>query len=501
MRADGGVGLGWSSQLALRSVAHWWPRSLLLALLIACAVTSYLATALYSRDTRRDLTPTMGMGMPDTYVGKLKDWAYVQKRFFRPPLAGISIGLADIHLVKLTDWAYTQRRLLDHPEHVEEPRVEYRYRTLVTDEPGSELEILRDDRRVASVRVCRLTTLQLPWGTADVWFVPPGTLEGFGARYVAGRAPADPDEIALPAHLAAASGLTPGDLVAYNAIDPERSEASSGDLRVSGVFVLDHPILGRTASGWLQERYGPEYATDVLARYPRVLANYPPNAYLIRLQPGTDDRGFGQWMVQRDFYDVENYWRVDPRYPVAMAWSDSAVGDSLAQAVNVGALGLTGIMLLSLSFVGVGVLTIFLLAFLDRRREIAVLKTVGFGGSDIVRTFGLEVAVVGTAGLLLGLAAAYALVTVWLGRRLPPAMVGGCVLAVLLTLAAASLLPIAMASGATVAELLGGRRVIAVFRQRVGGRGRTPPSGRDGYAGGPPSRVRGIGRPAPRRGR
>lgn len=465
------VGLGWSSGLALRNVANWWPRSLLLTLLIACAVVSYLATALYSEDARRAISPATPIGMPDTCF------------------------------VKLTTWAYIQARYLDIPQPDEEPRVEHRYRTLITDEPGSELDLLRGDRRVASVRVCRLTTLQLPWGTADVWFVPPGTLEGFGARYVAGRAPAGAAEIALPARLATASGLSPGDVVGYHAIDPERSEASSGDLRVSGVFALNHPLLGRTASGWLPERYGLEYVTDLGARYPRVLANYPPNAYLIRLRLGADAGQLGRWMVERDYYDDDRYWRVDPRYPVATIWGDSAIGDSLAQAVGAGTMGLTGIMLLSLAFVGVGVLTVFLLAFLDRRREIAVLKTVGFRGTDIARVFGLEVAVVGTAGLLLGLTAAYALVTAWLGQRLSPAMVGGCVLAVLLTLAAATLLPIAMASAATVTELLGGRRVIAVFRQRVVAGAADPPVGRGGYTRRGRPRDRDRGRESPWRGR
>jgi ABC-type lipoprotein release transport system permease subunit len=123
----------------------------------------------------------------------------------------------------------------------------------------------------------------------------------------------------------------------------------------------------------------------------------------------------------------------------------------------------------------------FLLGFLDRRREIAVLKAVGFSGVDIAAVFGLEVTYTGLAGLAVGLAASFVLLTVWLGRRLPLLLVLRATAVTAAVLGLSSLLPIAMASVATVTELLLGRKVIAVFRQRVGGGG--------GSAAGPGRRI------------
>jgi ABC-type antimicrobial peptide transport system permease subunit len=109
----------------------------------------------------------------------------------------------------------------------------------------------------------------------------------------------------------------------------------------------------------------------------------------------------------------------------------------------------------------------FLLGFLDRRREIAVLKAVGFGGTDIAAVFGLEVVYTGLAGLAVGCLMSYGLLSGWLGRALPGAMVVRAAVVTLVVLGLAALLPIAMAGAATVTELLVGRKVIAVFRQRV----------------------------------
>ncbi len=429
--------LGEASRLALRNLWHWRTRTIVLVMLTALAVASYLATSMFTAQTMAGLVPEA------------------------------RLGLTDMVVLELTDWAYLQVRFLDDPALVEHPETETRYRTLVTDEPGSELDLMRADPQVAECHVARFVTLELPWGTDEVFSIPAALFAELGAGFVAGSPPAAPLEIAIPAQIAGRLGLSPGSPVPYRAIDPERAEYSDGEMTVSGIFELDHPFFDG-AVGWLPDRFGEEYTGSVAAHYPRVLVNFEPNAYVVRLQPGADPVSFMIWATETGYRDSDGCLHFHPRFPVARAWNDDVAEYALATGVMAQTTPLGGIVLLSLSFVGVGALTMLLLGFLDRRREIAVLKTVGFSGGDIAAVFGLEVTYTGLAGLAAGLAVSFSLVTLWLGRKLPPALVARAGLITAAVLALSALLPIAMASAATVTELLVGRKVVAIIRQRVG---------------------------------
>ena len=63
-------------------------------------------------------------------------------------------------------------------------------------------------------------------------------------------------------------------------------------------------------------------------------------------------------------------------------------------------------------FVGLGVFTVLLLSFLERKREVAILKTVGLDGRDIGTVFSLEAFILGTAGAMVGLVLTWVLMAV-----------------------------------------------------------------------------------------
>jgi len=427
-----------ASQLALRNLWHWRTRTIILVCLTALAVASYLATSMFTAETMAGLVPDA------------------------------DLGLSDLIVVELADWSYLQTRFLDDPLAVEIPRTETRLRALVTDEPDGELALLLANPAIEQCYVARRLTLQWPWGTDELLSAPAALIDGIMPpdAIVAGRGPANMAEVALPVDLAARVGLSVGDKVAYTAIDPLTTAKSSHTLDLVGLYESEHPFFGG-ALGWLPDGYPAAYVTSTQDHYPRTLATIEPNMYVIRVAEDVGATEVAHWLRETGYIDSDGCWHFHERYPTVRLWNDAIAGDALMTGVGAQTTALGGIILLSLSFVGVGALTMFLLGFLDRRREIAVLKAVGFGGPDIAAVFGLEVVYTGLAGLAVGCLLSYGLLSGWLGRALPAAMVVRAAVVTFIVLGLAALLPIAMAGAATVTELLVGRKVIAVFRQRV----------------------------------
>ncbi len=130
-----------------------------------------------------------------------------------------------------------------------------------------------------------------------------------------------------------------------------------------------------------------------------------------------------------------------------------------------------GLLLLVNVFVGVAVLTITAMTFLERRRELAVLKTLGTANSQVALMLRIELIGSAGGGLLAGL-----VVSLLLGAKMPwmaeisagaltVIQIGGAALS-LLVVAMAALLPVVMAKVATVNELLFAR-MIPLSRQLV----------------------------------
>ena len=118
-------------------------------------------------------------------------------------------------------------------------------------------------------------------------------------------------------------------------------------------------------------------------------------------------------------------------------------------------------MLLIYVFFGIGIFTLMLLAFLDRRRDLAVMKTLGLTSGQVALLMYLEVAVLGALGLGLGLlllAGGIGPLRAYSGGdyRLSAWIVASGAALSLLALVVSVWLPIAMARLATVANLLGG---------------------------------------------
>lgn len=119
-------------------------------------------------------------------------------------------------------------------------------------------------------------------------------------------------------------------------------------------------------------------------------------------------------------------------------------------------------MFLLYVFFGVGVFTLMLLAFLDRRRELAVMKTLGLTSGQVATLLYMEVLAVAAVGLVLGgglLAAGIGPLRALTGQdyRVPVWILGSGAFFSLLALLLSVWLPIGMARLATVANLLGGQ--------------------------------------------
>jgi len=127
-------------------------------------------------------------------------------------------------------------------------------------------------------------------------------------------------------------------------------------------------------------------------------------------------------------------------------------------------------------FAVLGIMSVLFLSFLDRRPELAILKTIGADATQITAMFVLEISAAAGMGAALGLVfvAAGRAGLAWLGMPLAGTGLGGLIaafvrgflgLAVLTAVGAA--LPVALARAATVTELLNDAGVYLI-RRRVG---------------------------------
>ncbi len=432
--------LGEASRIAVRNLASRKLSSLLLVLLIGFSVLSYLTTSLFAAGTRAGL------------------------------VSEVSLGLERSLLIRLRNWGYPQTRFLDDPRSVEVPRTETVFACLVSDEPDGELDRMRRHTPVEQVWLGRLVTLQLAWGTDDVLSVQAAAPVMAGAEFVLGRPPASLREIAIPESVAGLTGFGVGSVVPYLATDPETAAHSEGTLVVTGVYSPGE-FFFRGPLGWLPPSYSLSYVTDTGAHHPRILDKIEPNCYLVELKPGAPVLDFIAWLTETWYQDSQGAWHLHPRYPAVSVWSDTVANEFLSESLALGTTELSGIIGLSLLFVGIGTLTLLLLTFMERRREVAILKAVGLTGGNIATIFAMEVAFVALLGMAVGLGGAVMVLRVWLGREISPVLALRAAAMTTVVLYLSAMLPVAMARSATVAELLSGQRVVAIFRSRVSGAG------------------------------
>jgi len=161
--------------------------------------------------------------------------------------------------------------------------------------------------------------------------------------------------------------------------------------------------------------------------------------------------------------------RTDDPVVLTASTPTSLSGEVLAQTYmpGVSALGLVFI------FCGIGLFCITSLSFMDRRRDLAILKTMGLESRGLLALFLMEQGVVALCGVVSG-----TLLAVILLARLGSLFPGPATLSALtvfkgavvgaFVLGAAVILPAALARAATVNELLFNLPV-SLYRQRVGG--------------------------------
>jgi putative ABC transport system permease protein len=99
--------------------------------------------------------------------------------------------------------------------------------------------------------------------------------------------------------------------------------------------------------------------------------------------------------------------------------TQDAVVSTFAQIMDVLTLALVAIASVSLSVAGIGIMNVMLVAVAERRREIGLLKALGAGTGQVLGVFVTEAAVLSTIGGVVGLAAGWAAVRVFV--RIYPA--------------------------------------------------------------------------------
>jgi hypothetical protein len=294
----------------------------------------------------------------------------------------------------------------------------------------------------------------------------------FRALELAGRWPFDAGEVALPLAMATALGVGPGDGLRLH-IPGDETLQQGGTLRITGVFV--------------PEVIGPDRGP----RMPRTRSIDPTLSLpLVALRPGGGQSP--RWPINAAMLTVRaadakylesrmraNYEREYPMQPAAQRFAlvdpvflRADLGPELGRSLGrlIFAPGRRALAA-SFLFAGVGIFVILLIAFIERKRELAVLKTVGMNNNMVLGMVLLELGAVALAALALGSAAAV--------------IIGGAIAAAVeymprptfwawfwatahtaLVLFAATILPVSMMRLATVQQLLQNERLY-IFRKRV----------------------------------
>ena len=423
--AGRGVNLREEAALALVNVRRWWWRYLLTALVLGAGMAvlllglGYISAhgRLLGRDSPR-------LGLPCHLMMRV------------PPAVRVMVDPGQ-------------------PENNIPPT--YRYQSVFTGDLAAALAKtgVRWMEGVASAPL-----LSSPLGQGEVWYVVPGGRLAGALTWRAGRPPRGPGEVGLPDGWARRADLGEGDVVELGVVDPGTGYLQRETCRVVGVYegvdaVLAAPLLCLPGEGWQGRDFARELEDSGEVAWP-----YPS---ILLVEPGEAGADVLFRILENEEYPVgEMLWTGTPGERVReLTWRMYGTVQSLFPLVFL--------------FAGLGVFATGLLAVLDRRRELAVLKAVGITGAQVGRVLTLEALAAGLAGSLLGLAG------VLLGRPwleapggnpvpVPAAAVAGAVVVVLVTSGLAAAGPAAMARAATVDELLRGR-AIRLWRQRVGGRG------------------------------
>jgi hypothetical protein len=294
-----------------------------------------------------------------------------------------------------------------------------------------------------------------------------------------GRWPFEVDEVALPEPMAASLGVRTGGTVTLAVGDPAHVE----NYRVTGVFRPEVPF--RAAPG---TRLPTSARVDQTADWPLLSLRVPGGAVPLPGSSALPEYRFrpnGAWIqVAEDrAASLEQrmlgyHVREHPSQPAAVrfgtvlpSFDRARMGPELGRVLGARIFA-TGRKALGASFlfVGIGVFVILLIAFIERRRELAVLKTVGMNNNMVLTMVLMELGAV--AGFAMAAGSALALtVGTQISRVVdyvpPPTFTAwlwafGHTSAILVL---ATVLPLSMMQLATVQQLLQNQRLYLVKRK------------------------------------
>lgn len=322
-------------------------------------------------------------------------------------------------------------------------------------EPLSAAEIARIARGggVESCEPARATWYRTAAGYLRVVALPPDSAiwSQLAPPESSGSAPPvpGPGEVVLPSQVAELCGLEPaGEML----LSPARAASAGIACRISGVHQAADDLLGPCAFALLPES-GPA-----------------PNSLFVWTDSARAASSLA-WTLEAE--------QMGPTRPVMRTITDAAIltRDRPEQIVrgilSQAYLPAAGVMAMVFVFCGIGLFTAVTLEFLGRKRDIAILKTVGLDSSGLVAMLAAEQGLIALAGVTLGVVVAAVLIP-----ELSPHFPGSPSLAAVsvikggvagaLVLAAAIYVPAASAKVATVNQLLHNLPV-PLRTQRVGG--------------------------------
>lgn len=247
-----------------------------------------------------------------------------------------------------------------------------------------------------------------------------------------------------------------------DAPDPETTK----DLRVVGVYRPSSQMLSGLV-GWLEVRRVDDYPERDPDNVPM---DWPvPNTLFLKLDDPTKAHSVSlSWRVLYPEMPEAPYPMIPPS---KVEWYPDIPETMMKQATQEVAMPMFANTLNAFSLSAIGIFAGMFMSFLDRRKELGIMKTVGIESSRIAATISTEVifcGVLGTvAGALIAGAVTTYLVTGISGNPIAipwTALLRGVSVAAII-LAAATYIPNAMARQGTVMELLYGRP-IPIVRKR-----------------------------------
>lgn len=339
-----------------------------------------------------------------------------------------------------------------------------------------ELDRIRNLRDVQSLSIALSQDCFSKYGHKELLRIEEGAPLWDDIVLKAGRLPESDYEILVPEDMAEAGATigstllikkpervipkqTMGDRVVQDTPDPEVSVV----VEVVGLYEPTSPvisgILGHLPVNRVETHPYP-------AKDPKVITmDWPvPNTIFLSLAKPSNSQtvaSFWTWLYPATYpYICPVKEFLHPNAPEALMFlaTSQMTGPLFSNAANSFFLG------------GIGIFTAMFLSFLDRRRELGIMKTVGIDSRTTARTVSLEIVFTGVGGTVIGVLAAYAIAGQLEGvagaLNIPWTNVVSGMFVASLILVAATFVPRAMAVQGTVMELLN-QRAIPIFRNRT----------------------------------